>query len=764
VARLFPLWVIVMLPWLTALAMLALAQAQVRLLGPRKAASFAHYLGLGASALALLFTIQAIDHLLAPDDPRALAHTPLGELLGPIVIGSVRIELTLVADRLSSCATLVLVSGFTLARMFMAGPAGQRELGFGFERTDGSASEPTALAIRRLGLLGLLEGAAILVVLAGDLGLAAIGWATLGLAAAVAVAREVDDERRASAAVRVLVTSLAGDLALGAAAVALVLAGIGLAHTELWAPLTGDRLYAISVVGLGNAELIAALLIAAVSLRLLSVGWAGNSVAEALLDALLIPIPSLYLLLRYQRVLAYAPTTLAVVLLIGLGLAVVAAAVALVRPERGIARRSPRPGAELGLAGTGLAWTGLTLVAIGVGAWRTAVLLILAHALGRLGLRLALVVALDDQLPRWTAQIVRVVGWAVAGIGPGLGFVALAQTLLDALTRTSVLAPWVSWPAAAVVLLVAFLHAAAVARIWFEQLARKPGSRARADAVEEDGLDFAPLALVGAALVGLGLVSLLAWFGLSDSLLAWLDLVLPLAGGHENAPLGVRPEFREGLAIARPWVAGSAALVALVTGFGWMWAREQFFRAHGGELAGLSRALELALALPRRIVWSFALVLVGLTELAARGLGRGLLEQGPQIAARLGRDAQAGIGPRARGLALGGAHQALLGIVAGLALVLGWLFAKPEVASVVPSDGYGFGGLRPKLIRAGGPRTEAGSERDAGEVSGAAADADTDPAADPRSTPLAPGLQDRAEPGAIGPDPTLAPSPTEVER
>jgi hypothetical protein len=43
-------------------------------------------------------------------------------------------------------------------------------------------------------------------------------------------------------------------------------------------------------------------------------------------------------------------------------------------------------------------------------------------------------------------------------------------------------------------------------------------------------------------------------------------------------------------------------------------------------------------------------------------------------------------------------------MTAGLALLLGWLYAKPQVASAWPNDehGYGFGGLRPRLIRAGG--------------------------------------------------------------
>jgi hypothetical protein len=529
--------------------------------------------------------------------------------------------------------------------------------------------------------------------------------------------------------VRVLVTSLAGDLALAAAAVSLVVAGIGLAHNEMWAPLTGERLYAIGLLGVPTAELIAVALITAVLLRCASTAWFGNSLGEALLDAVAIPVPAIYLLLRYQRVLGYAPRVLVWLLLFGMVLALIAVAVGLLRPARGLAHRGPRPGDELGLAGTGLAWTGLLAMALGVGAWRTAALLVLAQALGRLGLRLALLLANDDQLPPWSGRIGRLLCCAVAGVAPGLAFVAMAQTLLDVLTRTSLLAPWISWPAALVVLLVAFGHAAAIARIWYESLARKPGAHVDAD---EDGLDFAPLALALIGLLVLGLISLGAWFELSESLLAWLALVLPLAGGHEAAPLGLRAEFRDGVAVARSWVAGSGVLLAIVTGFAWTWTRERFRRAHGSELSHLAGGLGLLLAMPRRIVVVLALGLEGLTELAARGLGRGLFEEGPRVGKSLARELEIGLGPRLRKLGLGGARQALLGLLVGLALLLGWLYAKPEVASVLPSDDYGFGGLRPKLIRAGGNKARAQPASTAEQTP------TTEPAEAPASTPVAP--------------------------
>src|SRR5262249_40025793 len=148
--------------------------------------------------------------------------------------------------------------------------------------------------------------------------------------------------------------------------------------------------------------------------------------------------------------------------------------------------------------------------------------------------------------------------FAVAGIVPGLGFVALAHVLVDVLTRTSVLAPWISWLAAPIVLLVAFVHAAAIARIWYEELGRK---RAVAQSTgEDDGLELAVLAVAVLALAGVGVISFAAWFGLTSSPLAWLDKVLPLAGGHESSPTGLQDRYRDTKvfsgAVSRPWVAG----------------------------------------------------------------------------------------------------------------------------------------------------------------------------------------------------------------
>jgi hypothetical protein len=195
---------------------------------------------------------------------------------------------------------------------------------------------------------------------------------------------------------------------------------------------------------------------------------------------------------------------------------------------------------------------------------------------------------------------------------------------------------------------------------------------------------------------------------LSSLPLAWLDKILPLAGGHENAPTGLQARFRDlqsfSGAVGRPWLAGSAALVALVTGYAWTWTRDRFRRGHGAELAGLTAALERGLAMPLRGLQMARLLLVGLSELAARGIGRALFEEGPHILANLGRDLASGFSTRMRSLSLGGGRLALLGMLAGFGLLLGWLYGKPQVASVLPTDehGYGFGGLHPRLIRAGG--------------------------------------------------------------
>jgi hypothetical protein len=286
----------------------------------------------------------------------------------------------------------------------------------------------------------------------------------------------------------------------------------------------------------------------------------------------------------------------------------------------------------------------------------------------------------------------------------------------------------------------------------------------------DDGIELAVMGLLVVALVGLGVVGLGAWFGSSTSPLAWLDKILPLAGGHERAPTGLQAGYRDVAsfsgAVSRPWLAGSASLIALVTGFAWTWTRERFRRGHGAELAGLTATLERGLATPLRGLALVRSLLSGASELAARGIGRALFEEGPRVLANLARDLGSGLAIRMRGLSLSGGRLSMLGMLAGFALLLGWLYGKPQVASVGPNDehGYGFGGLRPRLIRAGG---QAGGASEPMPTASPAASPTTPPTAPPTTPPPA-----RVRPPELVPEPRsdgaepprLVPAPDEVPR
>lgn len=746
----YPLWILVLLPGLGALLAALIARVGPRLLGPRSAGMLAHYIGLGGSTMSLLFCAQLVQLLgKSPDDSYFFAHTAFAGSVGAVEIGALRLSPTLVGDALSASAAALLLAFMVVARVFVPSPAGQRALGLAAlddaRPDDGGVGEAGALrearrTLARFALLGLLECASLVVVLAGDLGLAAVGWLVLGLAGAALVAREPGDERRGDAATRMLAWGLCGDLALVAAGLALVVGGVELTHRSLWAPLTSDLLYASIFAGFSRADLIASLLACAALVRLVSLAWTERSLVELLVDAALCSIPAVYLLLRYQRVLAYAPTVLLILLMLGMVLALVAAATALLRP-RGV--WPGEEGTSLGRRALGLCWVGLLCMAIGVGAWRSAALLLLAHVLTRLSLRLSLLLAQGrGGLGPVTRAIARVACLGAAHLAPGLGFAALAQTAVDVLTRESLLAPWVSVPAVLTVLFVAWASAAATARIWYEALAEQPGMRAQELDEDEDGLDFAPLLVAIGVSVVLGVWTVASWFGWASAPLTSLEVFMPLAGGHAGAPTDLqewaRPEV--GVGAARSWTAGCAALVALASGYGWVWARERFHRAAGGELEGWSEALGRALAFPRRALAPLGTLAVGLCELAAQGLGRGLFEQGPRVAGELARDWSASLAPRLRAASPGAGRVAMLGLLSGTLLLLGWLYAKPEVSALVPTDDYGFGGLRPRLIRAGGDRP-AGTKVPAAAAGGSAA-----PAQAPAPAPAA----EPAEPAAVG--------------
>lgn len=711
--RAYPLWIIVLLPWLAALLGLVLTRPAIAWLGARRSVSLLHYLGLGASALALLFLGQALPHVLVPDEARALGDLVETPWLQLVQLGALTVDTTLIGDRLAIGASVLIIGASVLVRLFAGGPAGLRELELPeiaalahYDEVPADAPEPalvrTKRAMRRLALLGVLEGAALLCVLAGDLVLVAFGWALLGLGAALVVARTLDDERRASLAMRVLGMALLGDLALFALLVLLVLGGIGASHTQLWLATTGERLFASELTGVPLTEVAALALLVAAGARLAMLTRLGNSLGEALLDAALLAVPPVYLLVRHHRILGLAPTALALVSIVGVALALLGVGIALIRPGRAQARRRARPIDEQALGGTALAWLGALALALGVGAWQTAVLLLVAHVLGRLGMRLVLLCAEPGtRLPPITGHVARVLAWALAGIAPSLGFVALARLAVEVLARNSLLGPWFGGFAALVVVALAGAHAAALARLWYQREGEPTLAAARHD---EDGLDFASS---GLALLGLGLLGLLALgqlLGLTQGPTSWLALVLPDAGGHPDVPLQVRDAYREGAGIARGFTIGALVLVAVTSGFGWLWARERFRRGDGAELAPWVGRLEGSFGWSRRALGWLGQGFVGLAELSARGLGRGGFEEGPKLVRTLARDLDSALrhrrlaGPDAR---LGGARLGVLGLAAGLAFVLGWLFFKPSVITPGPSETHGFGGLAPRLIRAG---------------------------------------------------------------
>lgn len=715
--RAYPLWIVILLPWLAALLGLLLTRVALAGLGARRSFALVHYVGLGASAMALLFLGQAVPHLLVPDDARALGDLVETEWLRVIPLGTTTIDTTLIGDRLAIGASLLIAGAFVLARLFIGGPAALRELELpelvGDEAAGGPEPSPDRAkrALRRLALLGVLEGAALLCVLASDLALVAIGWALLGLGSALAVARTFDDERRASLAMRVLGMALLGDLALFVVMVVLVVGGIGLSHTQLWLPATGERLFSTALTGTPLAEILALALVVASGARLAMLTRLGNSIAEALLDAALIAVPAVYLLVRHHRVLGLAPTLLAGLLLVGALLSALGVGIAVIRPGRAQARRRARPIDEQALAGTALAWLGGLALALGLGAWRTVVVLLVAHVLGRLGLRLALLSAEPGKrLPTITGHVTRVLAWAVAGLAPSLGFVALARLAVELLARNSLLGPWFGGAAALLIVAVAGAHAAAFGRLWYQREAEHATASARED---EDGLDFATpaLALLGLAL--LGVLALAEWLGLAAGPTTWLALVLPDAGGHPDMPLQVREAFRAGPELARGWKLGALVLVAVTTWFGWLWSRDRFRRGDGAELELWVAKLEGSFGWGRRSLAVLGLLFVGLAELAARGIGRGGFEAGPKLVRSLARDLASSLLHRRmsrRGAWISGAQVGVLGLATGLVFVLGWLFFKPSVIEPLPVEPHGFGGLAPKLIRAGGgevqPKTQ----------------------------------------------------------
>jgi hypothetical protein len=172
------------------------------------------------------------------------------------------------------------------------------------------------------------------------------------------------------------------------------------------------------------------------------------------------------------------------------------------------------------------------------------------------------------------------------------------------------------------------------------------------------------------------------------------------------------------------WLIGSApqtrmnaiVAVALATAFSLAWAvvrDEPEGLPAGPRLARLRKRVSgtgtSLFGIPGRMLGAIAQL--------SRGLDIVLLDKAPSLVADLSQDARAGAAVLGRRMAIprGIGARGTLGFLLGVGLVLGLLYFKPGVSSLLPNEIHGFGGLEPRIHRPTRPRKAGSGDQEAGK-------------------------------------------------
>lgn len=680
--RTFPLGLILLFPLLAGWLAIWMARPVERLLGRARGRALLHYAGLFALAMAGLFTLQIFDQALLP-----LQGSFVTWGLPPLLVQDrVELDLQLVADPLSASvvAALVVLPLVSALR---------------------GAADPEGPDPRIGGGILVVVAVGLAVVLARSLSLLVAALVLLGPVAGLALERA----GRARGTERGTGPGPA-DLVLALVFAAVLLSTLSILPRPSIdfiriAAAAGERslLRTQSLLGVPTAEVLGAALVLLSAVRMglspfverRTRAFQAAPVAAAVIWGVVLPLVSVYLLVRLNAPLALAPWSLAALTVLGLAAALAGALRAMAALDEG-AR----------LAHLSASHAGVALAAVGMGAWAAGLLLVAgtgaalvaqAHVVEALagedgslsGARLA---GRGSSLTR-LRPLALAGAVALAAAPPFASFAAAAEAVTGVLSRLSLLSLVINGVGLVVLLAALALGARASVDAWRMLFLPAQVDRGVAEVDENDvvvavGLALAAsLAMACFGVPGLGGPEgwLAGWIGGLTATSASFDGDLALgtlaALGQEGALI---PAVRWGL-----W-----ALVALAT----------VLPLRAGAVLGTFGPTAADLVARLEGVRSGALASL---RAAGEALAHLVADGGDDVALgevvdQVGELEREVAGRVSRGMTRSGLAERL-GLGLALVFLLGWVYAKPRIATVGPDRIYGFGGLAPALQRASDP-------------------------------------------------------------
>ncbi len=682
--RTFPLVLIVLFPLLAGWLATWMGAPVERLVGRVRGRALLHYAGLFALAMAGLFTVQVFDQALLP-----LQGSFVTWGLPPLLVEDrVELDLQLVADPLSAAVIAVLVALPLVSALR-------------------GASDPEGPDPRIGGGILVVVAVGLAVVLARSLSLLVGSVALLGPVAGLALER-AGRARGTERAVGPGPFDLF--VALAFAAVLLttlsVLPRPNLDFVRIAAAGAEDSLLRVqTLLGLPTSEVLGLALVLLTAVRMglspfverRARAFAAAPVAAAIIWGVVLPLVSVYLLVRLNAPLALAPWSLAALTVLGIVAALAGALRALATDDEG-AR----------LAHLSSSHAGIAVAAVGMGAWSAGLLLVAgtgaalvaqAHILESLAgpegsLGRARLAGRGRELNR-LRPLALASALALAAAPPFASFAAGAEAITGVLSRLSLLSLVINGVGLVVLIAALAIGARASIESWRSAFtdgsdpeAAGPGS---AEVDENDVVIAVALALASAlVLAGFGLPGVGGAEGWLAGWIAGLTATSSSFGGDlaigTLAALGrdgtLVPAVRWGV-----WVAVAlATLIPLRAGA----------RLQRSAVAPLVERIELARATVVGGLRTLGEALAHLVADAGEGVVLGeVLDQ----AAEIDREVAGRI---SRGMTRSALVERL-GLGLTVVVLLAWIYAKPRIATFGPDGIYGFGGLAPALQKASDP-------------------------------------------------------------
>jgi NADH-quinone oxidoreductase subunit L len=447
-------------PLLGALFNLVFGRWIMRTLGDRLGREVVHLVAIGAVAFSCFYTFSIVFEALVNGGFDRVVH----RIYPWIVSGELVVGFDLMIDHLSGVMCMVVTGVGLLIHIFSVGYMAKDESYW-----------------RYFAYLNLFMAAMLILVMGKSLVMTFVGWEGVGLCSYLLIGYYYGESEKATAGRKAFIVNRIGDFGVILGMLLIYAVTHSLDYDAIRAacasggdsPLVTQTIFGVSIATAATMLLFVGCTGKSAQLPLytwLPDAMAGPTPVSALIHAATMVTAGVYLIVRLNPLFALAPTTMAVVALIGAITALFAATIGITQND-----------IKKVLAYSTVSQLGYMFLAAGMGAWTAAVFHLVTHAFFKACLFLgsgAVIEAchhnqdirtmggLREKMP-WTAGTFLISCLAIAGIPIFAGFFSKDEILLHAYTNMSAWSPGLNYVAYGLGLAAAICTAFYMFRLYY---------------------------------------------------------------------------------------------------------------------------------------------------------------------------------------------------------------------------------------------------------------------------------------------------------